>query len=138
MKQSKSVNSIAALFPNYFKKIGLGMIITSIAVILITKFLSVEITETQKEIYKAVFFDVFILGLFFIAWSKDKFEDEMTIQIRLKAIGFTFMTSVFYLILRPLVDLILGDTPNNMSAPELMMFMLFMYILFYKMQKRSA
>lgn len=138
MKQSKSTNSIAALFPNYFKKIGLGMILTSIAVVLITKFLAVEITETQKEIYKSIFFDVFILGLFFIAWSKDKIEDEMTLLIRLKAIGFTFMTSVFYLILRPLVDIILGDTPNDMSAPELMMFMLFMYILFYKMQKRSA
>lgn len=138
MKQSKSVNGVAALFPNYFKKIGLGMVLITILAVVIVKLLPVEVAEGQKELFKVLFSGLFILGLFFIAWSKDKFEDEMTVQIRLKAISFTFMTSVFYLILRPLVDVILGDAPNKMTAVELMIFMLFMYILFYKLQKRSA
>lgn len=138
MKQSQAINNTAAFFPNYFKKIGLGLIIVAIALPLSAKFLKLEVTEVQKDFYKVLFFNVLILGLFFVAWSKDKFEDEMTMQIRMKAIGFTFMTSVFYIIFRPVIDLILQDPVTNMSAQELMIFMLFMYILFYKLQKRNA
>lgn len=138
MKQSQAINNTAAFFPNYFKKIGLGLIIIAIAIPLSAKFLKLEVTEVQKDFYKVLFFNVLILGLFFVAWSKDKFEDEMTMQIRMKAIGFTFMTSVFYIIFRPIIDLILQDPVTNMSAQELMIFMLFMYILFYKLQKRNA
>ena len=94
--------------------------------------------EEQKDFYKVIFFNILILGLFFIAWSKDKFEDEMTMQIRMKAVGFTLMTSVFYIIFRPIIDLILQEPVTQMSAQELMMFILFMYIIFYKLQKRSA
>ncbi|MFY0481612.1 hypothetical protein ACI6PS_03325 [Flavobacterium sp. PLA-1-15] len=138
MKQSKAATSIVALFPNYFKKIGLGMILITIGTVLTVKFLPIEVAEGQREIYKVVLSDLFILGLFFIAWSRDKFEDEMTLQIRLKAVGFTFMTSVFYLVLRPFADIIIGDAPNKMTAIELMIFMLSMYIIFYKLQKRSS
>ncbi|WP_026703666.1 hypothetical protein [Flavobacterium soli] len=138
MKQSQAINNTAAFFPNYFKKIGLGFIFLAVVIPLCAKFLAFEIVEEQKDFYKIIFFNVLILGLFFIAWSKDKFEDEMTMQIRMKAIGFTFMTSVFYIIFRPLVDLILKEPVTQMSAHELMMFMLFMYIIFYKLQKRSA
>lgn len=138
MKQSQAINNTAAFFPNYFKKIGLGLIIVAIALPLSAKFLKLEVTEVQKDFYKVLFFNVLILGLFFVAWAKDKFEDEMTMQIRMKAIGFTFMTSVFYIIFRPVIDLILQDPVTNMSAQELMIFMLFMYILFYKLQKRNA
>lgn len=138
MKQSRAATSIVALFPNHFKKIGLGMILITIATVLTVKFLPIEVAEGQREIYKVVLSDLFILGLFFIAWSRDKFEDEMTLQIRLKAVGFTFMTSVFYLVLRPFADIIIGDAPNKMTAIELMIFMLSMYIIFYKLQKRSS
>ena len=138
MKQSQAINNTAAFFPNHFKKIGLGFILFSIALPLAARFLDFEVDETYKEFYKIFFFNLLILGLFFIAWSKDKFEDEMTMQIRLKAIGFTIMTAVFYMIIRPIVDLILQDPVARMTAQELMMFILFMYILFYKLQKRNA
>lgn len=138
MKQSQAINNTAAFFPNYFKKIGLGLILIAVALPLSVKFLAPEIIEGQEEFYKILFFNVLVLGLFFVAWSKDKFEDEMTMQIRMKSIGFTLMTSVFYIIFRPVVDLILQDPVTKMSAQELMMFILFMYILFYKLQKRQA
>jgi len=138
MKQSQAINNTAAFFPNYFKKIGLGLVILAIALAVGLKFLALEIIEEQKDFYKILFFNILILGFFFIAWSKDKFEDEMSMQIRMKAIGFTFMTSVFYIIFRPIIDLILQDPVTKMSAQELMIFMLFMYIIFYKLQKRSV
>ena len=138
MKQSQAINNTAAFFPNYFKKIGLGLILVAIALPLSAKFLAPETIEHQKDFYKVLFFNVLILGLFFIAWSKDKFEDEMTMQLRMKAIGFTLMTSVFYIIFRPIVDLVMQEPVTAMTAQELMMFILFMYILFYKLQKRNA
>lgn len=138
MKQSQAINNTAAFFPNYFKKIGLGLVVLAVALAVGLKFLAVEITEGQQDFYKVLFFNILILGFFFIAWSKDKFEDEMTMQIRMKAIGFTFMTAVFYIIFRPIIDLILQDPVTKMSAQELMIFMLFMYIIFYKLQKRSV
>lgn len=138
MKQSQAINNTAAFFPNYFKKIGLGFILLAVALPLGAKFLALEIMEEQKDFYKVIFFNVLILGLFFVAWARDKFEDEMTMQIRMKAIGFTIMTAVFYIIIRPIIDLILQEPVTKMSAQELMMFILFMYIIFYKLQKRNA
>lgn len=138
MKQSQAINNTAAFFPNYFKKIGLGFILLAIALPVGAKFLAFEMIEEQKDFYKVIFFNVLILGLFFIAWARDKFEDEMTMQLRMKAIGFTLMTAVFYIIFRPLIDLILQEPVTAMTAQELMMFILFMYILFYKLQKRNA
>ena len=116
----------------------MGLIFVAIALPLSAKFLAPETIEEQKDFYKILFFNVLILGLFFIAWSKDKFEDEMTMQLRMKAIGFTLMTSVFYIIFRPIVDLVIQEPVTAMTAQELMMFILFMYILFYKLQKRNA
>jgi len=138
MKQSQAINNTAAFFPNYFKKIGLGLVLLAIALAVGLKFLAVEITVGKEDFYKVLFFNILILGFFFIAWSKDKFEDEMTMQIRMKAVGFTFATAVFYIIFRPIVDLILQDPVTKMSAQELIIFMLFMYIIFYKLQKRNV
>lgn len=138
MKQSQAINNTAAFFPNYFKKIGLGIILLAVAVPVSAKLLSYEFAEEQKDFYKVITFNVLILGLFFVAWARDKFEDEMTMQIRMKAVGFTIMTAVFYLILRPIMDLILQDPVTEMGAQELMIFILLMYIIFYKLQKRSA
>ena len=138
MKQSQAINNTAAFFPNYFKKIGLGIILLAVAVPVGAKLLSYEFVGEEKDFYKVITFNVLILGLFFIAWARDKFEDEMTMQIRMKAIGFTIMTTVFYMILRPIIDLLLQDPVTEMSAQELMIFILLMYIIFYKLQKRSA
>ena len=136
MKQSQAINNTAAFFPNYFKKIGLGIILLAVAVG--SKLLSYEFAGEEKNFYKVITFNVLILGLFFVAWARDKFEDEMTMQIRMKAIVFTIMTTVFYMILRPIIDLLLQDPVTEMSAQELMIFILLMYIIFYKLQKRSA
>lgn len=138
MKQSQAINNTAAFFPNYFKKIGLGIILLAVAIPVSAKLLSYEFAGEEKDFYKVIIFNVLILGLFFVAWARDKFEDEMTMQIRMKAIGFTIMTAVFYMTLRPIIDLILQDPVSKMSAQELMLFILLMYILFYKLQKRSV
>ena len=138
MKQSQAINNTAAFFPNYFKKIGLGIILLAVAVPVGSKLLSYEFAGEEKNFYKVITFNVLILGLFFVAWARDKFEDEMTMQIRMKAIVFTIMTTVFYMILRPIIDLLLQDPVTEMSAQELMIFILLMYIIFYKLQKRSA
>ena len=138
MKQSQAISNTAAFLPNYFKKIGLGIILLAVAIPVSAKLLSYEFAEEEKDFYKVIIFNVLILGLFFVAWARDKFEDEMTMQIRMKAIGFTIMTAVFYMILRPIIDLILQDPVSKMSAQELMLFILLMYILFYKLQKRNV
>ena len=138
MKQSQAINNTAAFFPNYFKKIGFLLIAIAVAVPFIVKFILPDLTETTKDLYKTIFLNVLILGLFFIAWARDKFEDEMTMQIRMKSVGFTFMTSVFYIIFRPFVDVAMQEPLTPMSGQQLMLFMLFMYIIFYRLQKRSA
>ena len=138
MKQSQVINSTALLFPNYFKKIGILLILVSVAVAVAIKFLFPELEPAQKELYKIIFYNMLILGLFFAAWSRDKFEDEMTLQVRMKAISFTFMTAVFYVIVRPFADMVMNDAAVELGSRELMIFMLMMYILFYKLQKRAS
>jgi len=138
MKQSQAINNTAAFFPNHFKKIGLIVALLPVALIFLAKYFFPDTPTETKLIVKDFLFNVTILGILIIAWSRDKEEDEMSMQNRLQALGFVVFTAVLMMMINPLVNLFWGEPFQEMSAKQLMLFILLGYIVFYKIRKRSA
>jgi len=77
----------------------------------------------------------FILGLLFVALAKERIEDEMIAQMRLKAMSQTFITAVLYVIVRPFMDLVFRDPIQDVTGQFLVIFMLLGYLLNFHGQK---
>lgn len=135
--ESKKRKNGPILLPVYFKKIGLAVMVLAFVPATIVKSMSVELMQTQKDLYRVLTFNALILGLLFVAWSKDKVEDEMTVSIRLRAMAWSFTTTVLYVIFRPIVDLVFKDPIGTIMGQELVFCMLFGYLVMYYLQKRG-
>ncbi len=135
--ESKKRKNEPILLPVYFKKIGLAVMVLAFVPAIIVKSMSVELMRTQKDLYRVFTFNALILGLLFVAWSKDKVEDEMTVSIRLRAMAWSFTTTVLYVIFRPIVDLVFKDPIGTIVGQELVLCMLFSYLVMYYLQKRG-
>ena len=72
-----------------------------------------------------------------MALAKEKVEDEMIAQMRSKAMSQTFIWAVLYVILTPFVDLIFKDPIQNLTGQQVVIAMLFGYLLNYYSQKFS-
>jgi hypothetical protein len=125
------------LFPGYFKLIGSILILLAIVpAIIFISILDVTWSIPAKELFKTYTYDTFILGLFFIAWSRDKVEDELTFAIRLKSLVFAFFSIIFYVILTPLIDFLL-QVNDDLTARSVVFIMLVEYLGMYYWQKRG-
>ena len=125
---------ILGLLPNYFKKIGLAIIILAFlgGVILVV---TIEWTKEQFEMLKLFSGNLFILGLLFLALSKDKIEDEQTLFIRLQSMAGAFVWGIIYVIINPLIDLIISQPITEMKARSLIGSMLLVYLIIYFLKK---
>jgi hypothetical protein len=86
------------LLPNYFKKIGLSLIIITIISVVIIKVFHFD-DLVNKKILGTIVIDLLTIFCCMIIFSRDKIEDEMTILIRLKEFAGTFIFSVSFFIL---------------------------------------
>lgn len=101
----------------------------------VVKSMNIEMVQSQKELFKIFSLNAFILGLLFVAWSKDKTEDEMTVAIRMKAMAWAFGWAVLYVIVKPIVDLVFKAPIQDFTGQEVVMSMLFVYLIIYYFQK---
>jgi hypothetical protein len=135
--ESKRYKNKIVLLPTYFKIIGIVVMILAFVPAVIVMLMNIEIIQSQKELFKVMTLNVLILGLFFIVMAKDKVEDEMTFVIRLKAMAWTFSWAVLYVIVKSLVDLFLKDLPQDLSGQQVVLTMLFVYLIMYYVKKRG-
>lgn len=135
--ESKKCKKEPVLLPAYFKGIGLVVMILAFVPAIIMKAMSVEMVQSQKEVFRVLTLNAFILGLLFVAWSKDKIEDEMTVIIRLKAMAWTFTSAVLCVIIVPFIDLLFKNPVANITGQQIVMSMLFIYLIMYYLQKRG-
>lgn len=134
-ERGKTKNSYG-LLPNYFRKIGLAIMLLALFSVIIFKLTGLEISAEQKPLIRLLTMNIFILGLLFIAWCRDKVEDEMTVSLRLKSMSLSFIWAVLYVILRPFTDIIFKDPIKDLKAQELVFSMLFFYLVIYFIQKK--
>ncbi len=125
------------LLPVYFKKIGIIVILLSFLPLLFVKTFDIELIHFQKELFKTLTLNILILGLVFIAWSRDKIEDEMTMSIRLSSMAWTFLWAVLLVVIKPLFDFLFYGTGSVFTAQPLVIMMLFYYLFVYYQKKRS-
>jgi uncharacterized membrane protein SirB2 len=125
------------LFPPVFKLVGgILLILAFLPLIFIN---SSDWMNAQKELMLILIFNAIILGLLFLAWSKDKVEDEMTISLRLKAMSLAFIFGILYTVFMPLLEYwfaILYDEPLVVfSSQQLILTMLIFYLIIFYLQK---
>lgn len=135
--ENRKIKNQIGLLPNYFKKIGVLVMILAIVPPIIVKSIEIDIIKSQRDLLKIITIDLFILGLFFIAMARDKVEDELTITIRLKAMAWTFSWAVMYVIVQPFVYLLFNDPPQDLMGQQVVLAMLFVYMIMYYIQKGS-
>ena len=127
-----------ALLPVYFKKIGFVVIILSFVPAIFVKLMNVELLQNQKELFRVLTLNAFILGLLFVAWSRDQVENEMTVSIRLKSMSWTFTWAVLYVIIMPFIDLLFKQPIGSLTGQQVVMSMLFVYLFMYYLQKMGG
>lgn len=135
--ESKTNNKKGTRIHKHFKKMGIGIVLIALLTGLSIKILHIEMLPTQKAFFKVFTMNGFILGLLFVALAKEKIEDEMIAQMRLKAMSDTFIWAVLYVILTPFVDLIFKDPIQSLTGQQVVIAMLFGYLLNYHSQKFS-
>jgi len=135
--ESKTNNNKGKRIHKHFKKMGIGIIALALLTGLTIKGWHIELMPTQKAFFKAFTMNGFILGLLFVALAKERIEDEMIAQMRLKAMSQTFITAVFYVIVKPFMDLVFRDPIEDVTGQFVVIFMLLGYLLNFHSQKFS-
>lgn len=125
------------LLPVYFKKIGIVVILLSFLPLIIVKTFDIELIKSQKELFKTLTLNILILGMVFIAWSRDKIEDEMTMSIRLSSMAWTFLWAVLLVVVRSSFDFLFHGTSSEFTAHPLVIMMLFYYLFVYYLKKQA-
>jgi hypothetical protein len=127
-----------SLLPNYFKKIGIAVIVVAVATLLLLKPFIIDATPETKEFAKVAIFNFIILGVFFFAWSTNKIEDEMTLQIRLKAVLGSFIFIIAYTFIYPFISFfVFSDNNMELSTQQAILTMLFIFIMTHRMMLKG-
>ena len=129
--ESKASRFNMVLLPSHFKKIGLGLFVLTFIFGLTIKTMDVEFLQSQKDLLKITFLNIFLLGLACIAFSRDKTEDEMTVALRLKAIAGAFGFEVLLVVTSPYVDFLVQEPIKDPSGQQVVFNMLIFYLLMY-------
>jgi hypothetical protein len=112
--------------PNYFRIIGI--VIIGLAVVVRIFFPSFHFQNDSSRIINT---SILILGLLFVAISKDKVEDEMVELLRLKTMAYAFSFGVIYVVISPILYLISGLPVKDFEAQHLIFIVLTNYIIIY-------
>ena len=118
------------LLPNYFKKIGLGFILASVVFVVSVKISGIHLTAEKKEMMKTISRDVVLLGMMFLAFSKEKDEDELTMLIRMKALASAFVYIVIFKIVSDVIGIIDQELIENMNGYFFQM-MIWYFFIYY-------
>ncbi len=126
--------------PNYFKKIGWTIFGVTLILVLIFK-----IIENPNPIISTICKKGMLVGLLVIALAREKVEDEMIEKLRGKSFSAAFIFGVLYALVQPLVNYFVGVTINSEPTTysdlgdfQVLWFMLFIYVMLFKLYKRIA
>lgn len=115
------------LLPNYFKKIGLGLVALTVLTFIVLVMVRLELSQGTKDLVKHVLLSMLILALTLIAVARDKREDERTLTIRLQAMAFAFVYAVGYPLVSPWISMLLGGGWEMVGGDSLVFNMLLIY-----------
>jgi len=135
MNSYKNKRNMIHLLPNYFKWVGLFLLLVVILFQIAINTWDVQSLNTHKEIIKTWSINFFIVGLVIIGFTGDKVEDEMVMLLRFKALAFSFMAAVVYVIIQSIFDR-MGGNAKAIDSNFLIVSMLITYIIFFFILKK--
>lgn len=123
------------LLPNYFKKIAAGLFV---AVILFGILHLAKVIPLDRDIGKLILENGILLCLLIPAITRDKIEDELTVNIRMQSFVAGFIFGVLIVIIHPLTNIIFeGTYKSDYGSFQLLLSMLFFFHAFYIYGKRK-
>lgn len=134
---SNSGKSKLVLLPVYFRWIGLGILILAILYPLFIYVFDPEILKTQKETAKMILLSTVNLGLFIIALSRGRNENEATMNLRLRSLVFACILGIVQTVLEPLKDLLVGEPLEDSKSQGLVLMLLLTYLVLFFLQKKA-
>ena len=134
-KAQSFFNKPIKLLPTYFKKIGLGLIILCVIVPIAFKLFHFQIESAKKEMIKTITKDIVIIGMVFIAFSRDKVEDELTMLLRTKALISAVFFAFTVTIVSDVFNLFLSEPVERDDAFSIMFRIVFFQILYNQLAK---
>ncbi len=125
--------------PYKFMVIGIAISVVSIVIMFVRGF----VLEGDTEWLKLLLQKSLLVGLLIMSISKDKMEDEMTIQLRSQSYMIAFIVGVIYALIMPYVDLGVsnvvhdgGEVYKDLGDFQVLLFMLMIQLMFYHNLKR--
>ena len=128
------------LLPNFYKKIGVGLLIASLLAMIV-----LWLIPGESEMAGFVLEKSFLVGLLLVSISKDKVEDEMTLKLRAQSYSFAFVAGIVYTIVQPLINywvaILLKPEKaifEELDAFIILWFMLVVQLAYFYLLKRTS
>lgn len=125
--------------PNFYKKMGIALFVLSMLTLLLSGLLMADATVFKIFAKKGM-----LLALLIVSVSKDKIEDELTINLRSKSYSIAFVIVVVYALIQPFVNYLVaailtsdGRGYSEVSAFEVIWSMLFIHLGIFYLLKRT-
>ncbi len=122
---------------NKFKKIGFGIVIISLATIIVNK-LSMDIVDLNLTAKYGILF-----GLLIVSISKEKIEDELITNLRMQSYAFAFIAGVIITLTNPLFSYIANiivekqqDNFQGIGDWQVLWILLSVQVLYFEYLKR--
>lgn len=132
MKENKD-----KLLPNYFKKIGLVVAILPIILFIILRLTNILLGD-NVEYYRDIMMNTILLGMFLIAFSKEKVEDEMIRSIRYKAFASALVFGVAFTLIQAPINLISKQYEyEGLSALQVLNTVMLWEIIVFALMRRG-
>lgn len=125
--------------PHRFMYVGIAISLIA----LIMMFIRAFAMEGDTEWFKLFLQKILLVGMLLMSISRDKIEDEMTIQLRSQSYMVAFVLGVLYALVMPYIELSVSNVVNNggevykdLGDFQVLLFMLLMQLMFYHNFKR--
>jgi amino acid transporter len=87
------------------------------------------------DILEILFLDFIIIGLAFIAFARNKVENELTVRKKAVSAISTFIFAIIVVVISPFISMAFGSDTETFNIEQLIMTMLFLYIFNTKFVK---
>lgn len=121
-----------------YKKVGYALLVASIVGLIFTLLADKNAFPTLKLLAK----DGLLVAMLLIAVTKDKVEDEFTINLRVKSFTLAFIVGMVFAVGQPYINYLVALVVKpekavfeSMSAYAVIWFMLFVQLGFYQVLK---
>ncbi|MDD2475523.1 MAG: hypothetical protein PHI32_06400 [Dysgonamonadaceae bacterium] len=122
------------LLPNYFKKIGIGILVLTILFFLLRRF---NVISLDKTLVLTISSTGVIISLLLLAMSEERIEDELTNHIRLISFVSAFIMGSIFVIVKPYSAMLFDAEESYKSSASILIFMFVMYFMIFRFQLKK-